>query len=76
MLLVRNRDLTRTDFNKYSFKVDFGIEGDSINFNLELDNSASANGVARTDVKFASSGARNLDLVDVLRNIVEINLHV
>ena len=70
----RDRDLTRTDFNKYSFKVDFGIEGDSINSNLELDNSASANGVARTDVKFASSGARNPNLVDVLRNIVEIKL--
>jgi hypothetical protein len=69
----RDRDFSNKDFNKYDFKVEFGVEGDSVNSNLSADNSG-PNAINRTDVTFVSSAAKNPNLVDVLKNVVEIKV--
>ena len=71
----RDRNLTNYNFNKYNFKVDFGVEGDTTIIERNKDHTSSnPNAVTDTAVKYTSSNINNPNLLRVLKNIVEIKI--
>jgi len=71
----RDRDLTNTSFDKYNFRVEFGVEGDSVVVDRRRDQTnPNPNAITDAPVTFDSPGAANPNLVDVLKNVVEIKL--
>jgi hypothetical protein len=71
----KDRDLTNLEFDKYSFRVVFGAEGDytSNQFN-NTNNNIGTSSVASGQKTFVSSGLKNPSIQQVLRNVTSIKL--
>jgi hypothetical protein len=71
----KDRDLTNTEFDKYSFRVVFGAEGDyTSNQFTNTNNNIGTGSIENTNKTYISSGLRNPSIQQVLKNVTSIKL--
>tara|TARA_B100000925_G_scaffold287086_1_gene265804 strand:- start:6685 stop:8970 length:2286 start_codon:yes stop_codon:yes gene_type:complete len=69
----RDRDLSKTDFNKYNFKIVFGAEGNTTR-SIMQETGKSTGKLQNTEETFISSGLNNPTVQQVLKNVISIKL--
>lgn len=71
----KDRDLYNKEFDKYSFRVVFGAEGDYTSNNFNNNNTNIGTGSVESQQKtYISSGLKNPSIQQVLRNVTSIKL--